>query len=76
MQSVSNPAVYSAGDAEDSGRRIEYPPVPSVVFTLPPLASVGLQEAEARGQGLRGAARTPATASRMVRALESRNLSQ
>jgi glutathione reductase (NADPH) len=27
--------------------------VPSVVFTLPPLASVGLQEAEARGQGLR-----------------------
>ena len=76
LQSISNPAVYAAGDAADSGpmltpvadhegqivatnllegntRRIEYPPVPSVVFTLPPLASVGLQEAEARRQGLR-----------------------
>jgi glutathione reductase (NADPH) len=76
MQSVSNPAVYAAGDAADSGpmltpvagyegrvvaanliegntRRIEYPAVPSVVFTLPPLAFVGLRESEARAQGLR-----------------------
>ncbi len=30
-----------------------YPPVPSVVFTLPPLASVGLNEDEARRRGLR-----------------------
>lgn len=29
-----------------------YPPIPSVVFTLPSLASVGLSEAEARDKGL------------------------
>jgi len=34
-------------------RRAEYPPIPSDVFTLPPLASVGLGEAEARERGLR-----------------------
>jgi pyruvate/2-oxoglutarate dehydrogenase complex dihydrolipoamide dehydrogenase (E3) component len=28
-------------------------PIPSVVFTLPPLASVGLQEGKARDQGLK-----------------------
>jgi glutathione reductase (NADPH) len=76
LQSVSNPAVYAAGDAADSGpmltpvagyegrivaanliegntHKVEYPPVPSVVFTLPPLASVGLQEEAARERGLR-----------------------
>lgn len=76
MQSVSNPAVYAAGDAAKGGlpltpvasfeshvaasnlldgnhRTIAYPPIPSVVFTLPPLASVGLQEKEAREQGLK-----------------------
>ncbi|MBI2186416.1 MAG: NAD(P)/FAD-dependent oxidoreductase [Acidobacteria bacterium] len=76
LQSVSNLAVYAAGDAAQSGpmltpvagyegrivaanllegntRKAEYPPVPSVVFTLPPLASVGLQESAAREQGLR-----------------------
>lgn len=75
MQSVSNPAVYAAGDAAKGGlpltpvasfeariaaenllegnrRKIEYPPIPSVVFTLPPLASVGLQESEAKGKRL------------------------
>lgn len=75
LQSVSNPAVYAAGDAANGGlpltpvasfeahvaaanlvkgnhRRIEYPPIPSVVFTLPPLASVGLTEEEARASGL------------------------
>lgn len=33
-------------------RPMEYSPVPSVVFTLPPVARVGLGEAEARRQGL------------------------
>ncbi len=37
---------------EGNHRTIEYPPIPSVVFTLPPLASVGLREDEAREQGL------------------------
>lgn len=32
-------------------RRIEYPPIPSVVFTLPPVARVGLLEEQARQQG-------------------------
>lgn len=34
-------------------RRIEYPPIPMVVFTQPPLASVGWQEEDARRQGLK-----------------------
>src|SRR5262249_39357343 len=34
-------------------RAAEYPPIPSVVFTLPPLASVGADEESARKQGLR-----------------------
>jgi len=33
-------------------RRIKYPPIPSVVFTLPPVARVGLLEEQAREQGL------------------------
>ena len=77
LQSVSNPAVYAAGDAAASGgfpltpvagmqgaivasnllkgnhRTPDYNGIPSVVFTVPPLASVGLQEAAAREQGLR-----------------------
>jgi glutathione reductase (NADPH) len=75
MQSVSNPAIYAAGDVakgapqltpvasfeahvaasnllEGNHRRNEYPPIPSVVFTLPPLARVGVQEDEAREKGL------------------------
>lgn len=75
LQSVSNPAVYAAGDAADSGPALtpvagydsrivganllegntqtpDYTIVPSVVFTLPPLASVGLSEEAATGQGL------------------------
>ena len=31
---------------------VDYPPIPSAVFTLPPLATVGLSEAQAREQGL------------------------
>ncbi len=76
LQSVSNPAVYSAGDCaatdgppltpvgghegsivaanllNGNQRQVSYPPIPSLVFTVPPLASVGLQESEATEQGL------------------------
>lgn len=76
LQSVSNPAVYAAGDAASSGAppltpaagyagrvvarnllegnstRAEFTGVASVVFTLPPLARVGLLEEEARAEGL------------------------
>ena len=76
MQSVSNPAVYAAGDAAQQGppltpvsshdakvvaanlidgnhRKPEYRGVPSVAFTLPPIASVGMGEAEANAAGLK-----------------------
>ncbi|QQP91096.1 NAD(P)/FAD-dependent oxidoreductase [Skermanella sp. TT6] len=36
-----------------AGRRVDYGGMPSVVFSLPPLASVGLQEEEAARRGLR-----------------------
>jgi glutathione reductase (NADPH) len=77
LQSVSNPAVYAAGDAVASGgfpltpvagmqgrivatnllagntRTPNYEGIPTVVFTTPPLAAVGLDEETARAQGLR-----------------------
>jgi glutathione reductase (NADPH) len=76
LQSVSNPAVYAAGDAAQMGPPLtpvsshdakiaaanmlegnklkpNYTGVPSVAFSVPPIASVGLSEAEARKQGLR-----------------------
>jgi glutathione reductase (NADPH) len=77
LQSVSNSAVYAAGDVVVGsggpqltpvavydgeivasnllkGNHIKpnYIGVPSVVFTIPPLASVGLQESVAKKQGL------------------------
>ena len=76
LQSISNPAVYAAGDAAASGlpqltpvaayegrivasnllkgnhRRVEHRPVPTIVFTIPPLAAVGLSERAARQQNL------------------------
>src|SRR6516165_8134152 len=75
LQSVSNPAVYAAGDAAAKGppltpvsshdgkvvatnllegnrRKPDYRGVPSVAFTLPPIAAVGLSEAQARAAGL------------------------
>jgi glutathione reductase (NADPH) len=76
LQSVSNSAVYAAGDAAAKGppltpvsshdgkvvaanllegnrHRPDYRGVPSVAFTLPPIAAVGLGEAEARAAGLK-----------------------
>jgi glutathione reductase (NADPH) len=76
LQSVSNSAVYAAGDAATSGppltpvashdakvvaanmlsgnhQKPNYLGVPSVVFTVPPLARVGMLESEARQKGLR-----------------------
>lgn len=76
LQSVSNPAVYAAGDAAQAGppltpvsahdakvvaanltegnrRTPDYRGIPSVAFTLPPIARVGMSEAEARESGLR-----------------------
>ncbi len=76
LQSISNPAVYAAGDAagseglkltpvasyegqivadnllEGNHRTPNYEGTPSVVFTVPPLASVGLQERTARKLGV------------------------
>ncbi len=77
LQSVSNPAVYAAGDAAASGgppltpvayydgttvaanllkgngQKPNYSGIPTVVFSIPPLASVGLSEREAQKQGLK-----------------------
>jgi glutathione reductase (NADPH) len=75
LQSVSNPAVYAAGDTAQKGppltpvsghdgkivahnllngneRKPDYRGVPSVAFTVPPIAAVGLGEAEARSRSL------------------------
>ena len=76
LQSVSNPAVYAAGDAVASGgfpltpvagmqggivasnllegnrHTPNYTGIPSVVFTTPPLARVGMTEEEAHAHGL------------------------
>ncbi len=77
LQSVSNPAVYAAGDAVASGgppltpvaaydgmmvaanllkgnhKKPNYVGIPTVVFTIPSLASVGLSESNASEQGLK-----------------------
>src|SRR6266853_3328558 len=77
LQSVSNPAVYGAGDSADTGmpkltpvagygggivaanllkgnhRKVENVPVPTVAFTVPPLAAVGMTEDSAKKQGVR-----------------------
>lgn len=76
LQSMSNPAVYAAGDAAQMGpaltpvsshdakvvaanllegnhRKPDYRGVPSVAFTLPPIAAVGMGEDKARRSGLR-----------------------
>jgi glutathione reductase (NADPH) len=77
LQSVSNPAVYAAGDVaakmglpltpvasydgavvaknliKGNSLKSNYAGLPSVVFTIPPLVSVGMQEKEAKEKGLR-----------------------
>lgn len=77
LQSISNSAVYAAGDTAASEglpltpvaameghivasnllkgnhSKPDYTGTPSVVFTIPPLTSVGLQEQQAREEGLR-----------------------
>lgn len=76
LQSVSNPAVYAAGDAAQVGPPLtpvsshdakvvaanlttganakpDYRGVPSVAFTIPPIAAVGMSEEEARSSTLR-----------------------
>lgn len=76
LQSISNPAVYAAGDAAQMGAPLtpvsshdakvavanmlqgnhvkpNYSGVPSVVFTIPPLALAGMSEANARESGLK-----------------------
>ena len=77
LQSVSNSAVYAAGDAAASGgapltpvaameghtvasnllkgnhRKPDYSGIPTVVFTTPPLASVGIGEETAKERGLK-----------------------
>ena len=76
LQSISNPAVYAAGDAAGAGPPLtpvsahdakvvtdnllkgnghspDYRGVPSVAFTIPPIAAVGLSEAESQRQGIK-----------------------
>jgi glutathione reductase (NADPH) len=77
LQSVSNPAVYAAGDSaaspglpltpvaslegevaaanmlEGNHRQPDYTGIPTVVYTIPPLAAVGLSESAAQAQRLR-----------------------
>lgn len=75
LQSVSNSAVYAAGDVAQMGppltpvsshdakvvaanllegnhQRPDYRGVPSVAFTIPPIAAVGMTEAEAKQNGI------------------------
>ncbi|MGQ0590286.1 MAG: dihydrolipoyl dehydrogenase family protein [Sphingosinicella sp.] len=85
LQSVSNPAVYAAGDAAQAGppltpvsshdakvvvanlldgnrHKPDYRGVPSVAFTLPPIAAVGMTEQQARESGLRYRVKSERTA--------------
>lgn len=86
LQSISNPAVYAAGDAAAGGgppltpvasaegrvvaanllqgnhQKPNYTGTPSVVFTIPPLAAVGLRAEEAVQQGRKFTVHTDKTA--------------
>jgi len=75
MQSISNPAVYAAGDCADTPfpltptavieaeaviqniingntRKPDHTGIPSVAFTIPPLAMVGMTEKELKDRGI------------------------
>ena len=54
--------VVAANLLEGNHRRPDYQALPSVAFTLPPIARVGLSEAEARARGLHFRTNTAATA--------------
>jgi glutathione reductase (NADPH) len=45
-------ARVAADNLLGTAREIDYPAIPSAVFTIPPLAAIGLSEAEARKKGL------------------------
>jgi len=45
--------IVAANLLDGNTTRASYPPMPSLVFTVPALASVGLGEAEAKAQGLK-----------------------
>lgn len=86
FQSISNPAIYAAGDAAVGGgppltpvastegrvvvenllqgnhQKPNYTGTPSVIFTIPPLAAVGLREEEANHQGRQFTVHTDETA--------------
>ena len=87
LQSVSNPAVYAAGDVaatdgpaltpvasleghvvagnllKGNHKTADYAGIPSVVFTVPPLASVGMDERAAKATGLKVRVRQKKTSS-------------
>ncbi|MDX1760640.1 MAG: NAD(P)/FAD-dependent oxidoreductase [Christiangramia sp.] len=44
--------IIASNIIKGNSRKAEYPPMPSVVFTLPPMASVGLTEEEAKKSGI------------------------
>lgn len=44
--------IVASNIIKENKKTPEYPPMPSVVFTLPPMASVGLTEEEAKKKGL------------------------
>lgn len=45
--------VVSSNIIKGNKKKVNYPPMPSVVFTLPTLAAVGLTEAEAKAQNIK-----------------------
>ena len=53
VQVIDKAREVAANLLEGNRRRPDYQAVPRVAFTLPPIARVGLSEAEARAQGLR-----------------------
>ncbi|MBI4175551.1 NAD(P)/FAD-dependent oxidoreductase [Candidatus Berkelbacteria bacterium] len=55
--------IVAANLLKGNHQKVEYPVQPSVVFTIPPLATVGLTEAQAKEQGLNFRVQTDDTTS-------------